>query len=230
MQGSIVGLLLADVERGTENLRQIVADADGVQTGGDRLQTARHFANTLFNVMRGGFFDNGYSVAKADLCAFVVSANRPAARQLFLDGLPDTFQYPEGLAFFQGLEKPDLERLYLEYLPLTFSRRHGAPSRPWNTFSIETRNPDGSKKLSYQGNWRDIFQNWEALGISYPGFLESMVCKFVNASTADGYNPYRITRDGIDWEVHDPNNPWSNTWIRPSMRTGARTDSTTPTT
>ena len=41
-----------------------------------------------------------------------------------------------------------------------------------------------------------IFQNWEALGISYPGFFEGIICKFVNASTADGYNPYRVTRDG----------------------------------
>ena len=36
-----------------------------------------------------------------------------------------------------------------------------------------------------------------------------MICRFVNASTADGYNPYRITRDGIDWEVVDPHDPWS---------------------
>jgi len=201
--------LLADVELGTENLRAIVAEADGIQSGGDRLQTSRHFSNTLFNVMRGGVFDNGYSVSKTDLFDFIASANRPVAEKLKLGGLPDTFQYSEGLTFFQGLENPEMERLYLEYLPLTFSRRHGDPSRPWNHFSIETRNPDGSKKLAYQGNWRDIFQNWEALGISYPGFIESMICKFVNASTPDGYNPYRITRDGLDWEVHDPNDPWS---------------------
>jgi len=201
--------LLADVKQGTENLRTIVAEADGIQTGGDRLQTARHFANTLFNVMRGGIFDNGYSVAKADLLNFIASANRPVAEKRGLDALPDTFQYSEGLTFFRGLDDPEMERLYLEYLPLTFSRRHGDPSRPWNRFSIETRNPDGSKKLSYEGNWRDIFQNWEALGISYPVFFESMICKFLNASTADGYNPYRITREGIDWEVDDPKDPWS---------------------
>ncbi len=201
--------LLADVELGTENLRQIVAQADGIQTGGDQLQTARHFANTLFNVMRGGIFDKGYSITKTDLLDFMQSANRPVAEKLQLDALPDIFQYSDGLAFFQRLDHPELERLYLEYMPLTFSRRHGDPSRPWNRFSIETRNADGSKKLFYEGNWRDIFQNWEALGISYPGFFESMVCKFVNASTADGYNPYRITRDGIDWEEHDPNDPWS---------------------
>jgi hypothetical protein len=33
---------------------------------------------------------------------------------------------------------------------------------------------------------------------------------FVNASTADGHNPYRITREGIDWEVPDPDDPWGN--------------------
>ncbi len=37
-----------------------------------------------------------------------------------------------------------------------------------------------------------------------------MIAKFVNASTVDGYNPYRITREGIDWEVEDPDDPWSH--------------------
>jgi hypothetical protein len=37
-----------------------------------------------------------------------------------------------------------------------------------------------------------------------------MITKFVNASTADGYNPYRITRQGIDWERPEPENPWAN--------------------
>ena len=54
--------------------------------------------------MRGGIFDNGYSVGKTDLLDFIASANRPVAEKLELDGLPDTFQYPEGLAFFQSLE------------------------------------------------------------------------------------------------------------------------------
>ena len=31
----------------------------------------------------------------------------------------------------------------------------------------------------------------------------------MNASTADGYNPYRITKQGIDWEVPEPDHPWS---------------------
>jgi len=36
-----------------------------------------------------------------------------------------------------------------------------------------------------------------------------MIIKFLNASTFDGYNPYRITKDGFDWETIEPDNPWS---------------------
>ena len=47
------------------------------------------------------------------------------------------------------------------------------------------------------------------LALSYPGFVENMIAKFVNASTIDGYNPYRITKEGIDWEIEDESDPWS---------------------
>ena len=36
-----------------------------------------------------------------------------------------------------------------------------------------------------------------------------MIFKFLNASTFDGYNPYRLTKDGFDWEVIEPDDPWS---------------------
>ncbi len=68
---------------------------------------------------------------------------------------------------------------------------------------------DGSKILESEGNWRDIFQNWEALALSYPKFIESMILKFLNATTFDGYNPYRVTKDGFDWETIEPDDPWS---------------------
>ncbi len=93
---------------------------------------------------------------------------------------------------------------------MTFSRRHGDPSRPWTKFSINLKKPDGSRRLDYQGNWRDIFQNWEPLAWSYPEFVEGMISVFVNATTADGYNPYRVTRDGIEWEAPSPEDPWAN--------------------
>ena len=37
-----------------------------------------------------------------------------------------------------------------------------------------------------------------------------MIFRFLNASTADGYNPYRLTKSGFEWEVLDPDEPWSN--------------------
>jgi hypothetical protein len=65
-------------------------------------------------------------------------------------------------------------------------------------------------RIDFQGNWRDIFQNWEALLFSYPDFTWNVINKFLNATTLDGYNPYRITLEGIDWECPDPDDPWGN--------------------
>jgi hypothetical protein len=201
----------ADVTRGSASLVRIVASADGLQNTADELSRWRHFSNTLFNVMRGGLPDCGYRISRADFSLFVAAANRDVAERhrALLDALPETVLHGDLLALVQERGDADLERLAHEYLPFTFSRRHGDPSRPWNIFAIELKDERGAKILNYQGNWRDIFQNWEALALSFPGYIESMIFKFVDASTADGHNPYRLTRDGFDWEVADPHDPWS---------------------
>jgi hypothetical protein len=201
----------SDIALGTVELERIVASADGLQKSARPLGDARHFGNVLFNVMRGGVFNDGYQVDAVDVQVFMRHANRDVAARhaRFFRQLGRRVHYARLLSLAAATNDPQLERLCHEYLPLTFSRRHGDPSRPWNRFSIATRNPDGTRVLGYEGNWRDIFQNWEALAVSFPGYVASMICKFVNASTADGYNPYRITRDGIDWEVVDPHDPWS---------------------
>jgi hypothetical protein len=200
-----------DIERGTSTLARIVAAADGLQCTRDDLSSDRHASNALFNTMRGGIPDSGYQVSRSDFKAFIGKANRAVAgrRAAFLDALPETLPHSTLLALAREQNDPDLERLAHEYLPLTFSRRHGDPSRPWNIFSIEVKNDRGERILNYQGNWRDIFQNWEALALSFPGYVESMIFKFVDSSTADGYNPYRVMRDGYDWEVLDPHDSWS---------------------
>ena len=204
-------LLEADIANGSRNLTRIVGSADGLQQTNNPEASYRHFSNVLFNLMRGGVFVHNYDLEKADLLRFLKNTSKALFREFgpFFDALPGRIAYPELLARAAAEGKPQLQRLCSEYLPLTFSRRHGDPSRPWNRFSIEIKEEDGTQKLYYQGNWRDIFQNWEALALSYPGFVESMISKFVNASTMDGYNPYRITRDGIDWEVIEPEDPWS---------------------
>jgi hypothetical protein len=162
--------------------------------------------------MRGGIFDDNYSISKPDLFQFILGANKNvySNNSTFLESLDSSIDYPSLIQNATINSDNQLIRLCYEYMPLAFSRRHGDPSRPWNQFSIEMKKEDGKKNLNYQGNWRDIFQNWEALALSYPSFTESMICKFVNASTADGYNPYRITREGIDWEAPDPHDPWAN--------------------
>lgn len=149
-----------DLKNATALLVQLVAQADGIQTTSDKARTARHFSNTMFNIMRGG--------------------------------IPMDTPTPENP------------------LPLGFSRRHGDPTRPWNKFNINTTDPvTGKPVLDYEGNWRDLFQNWEALAVSYPTLLKPMTDKFLSCSTADGYNPYRVTKAGFDWETVDPSDPWS---------------------
>jgi hypothetical protein len=204
--------LLQDIETGTSDLVKIIACSDGLQESGDRLSTAHHFSNVLFNVMRGGIFADHYTIHRDDLIDFVEARNKTVASSLsgLFASLPGKIGYRELIEKTASSNNLDLERLSYEYLPLTFSRRHGDPSRPWNQFSINVKNADGSQRLDYQGNWRDIFQNWQALAWSFPQFVEGMICKFINATTADGYNPYRVTRAGIDWEIPEPHNPWSN--------------------
>lgn len=208
---NIPALLEKDIAEGTKRLIKIVAKADGLQAGKEKLGFARHFSNTMFNIMRGGVFTNNYLIDTADLIQYIAQTNKTIAKRLYhlLTEQPPVIQLEKLLVWARKFDDSDLERICFEYLPLTFSRRHGDPSRPWNQFSIETKNNDGSDKLNYQGNWRDIFQNWEALCVSFPEFTEGIIAKFVNASTPDGYNPYRITRQGIDWECPDPEDPWA---------------------
>ena len=204
--------VLQDVEEGSKRLMALVAGSDGLQLTADRRRNIRHFANTMFNIMRGGIFDENYAIEREDFMAYIDRANH----KVFFKKAETMATWPEkfDLSFLQEQTKQEddlnFKRLSAEYLPLKFSRRHGDPSRPWNRFSINLRNEDdGSKILDYQGNWRDIFQNWEALVHAYPEFIEGMIFKFLNATTFDGYNPYRVFKDGFEWETIEPDNPWS---------------------
>jgi len=209
---SLESMLIADIELGKQNLIALNANADGLQFTADKRKDTRHFSNVLFNSMRGGIFDHNYQIEKSDFFSYLLKANKEIFKKntSFLNNINDIFSYSDLKKELFKVGDVDLIRLATEYLPLKFSRRHGDPSRPWNKFSINTQSEvDGSKILDYQGNWRDIFQNWEALAYSYPEFIEGMIFKFLNASTFDGYNPYRVTKDGFDWEAIEPDNPWS---------------------
>jgi len=208
---TVAKALSESIAQGSEALAGILAAADGFQLTAQEEVSTHHYANVLFNTLRGGIFDNQYLIASSHFRHHVEQFNRGvyASHQALLDTLPEHVDRGELLATIQALHDPQLERLAYEYLPITFGRRHGDPSRPWNQFAIKLKDDQGNRLLTYQGNWRDIFQNWEALLLSYPEFIENVIAKFVNASTADGYNPYRITNEGFDWEVEDADDPWS---------------------
>jgi hypothetical protein len=198
--------------RSGEHLVRIMAPVDAAQRTGDAVACAHHVANVTYNVMRGGVPLDGYRIDTSDFATFVRQRNRTVADRHagWLAGLPGTIERRELIDRIAETSDVHLGRLGVEYLPFSFSRRHGDPSRPWNQFSIRVADADGRPVVYYEGNWRDVFQNWEATCASFPEYLPGVVSTFVDSSTADGHNPYRITRDGIDWEVPDPHDPWAN--------------------
>jgi hypothetical protein len=199
------------IEQGSDGLARVMAACDALQCTAEEPVAVHHYANVVFNVLRGGGFPDRYRITTRDLRDTVRDFNRAVHERSreWLDSLPETLAWSELAEAVGRRGDPQLARLFHEYLPIAFGRRHGDPSRPWNQFAIRLRDRQGRPLFWYEGNWRDIFQNWEALAFSYPEYVESMVAKFVNGSTMDGYNPYRITKSGIDWEVEDPDDPWS---------------------
>ncbi len=200
--------LFEDIKQGTKDIISIVEKADGLQSTGDKIATATHYLNTLYNCMRGGIFADGYNFDYNDFEKYLKIRNKSVLKNTTL---LEKIKNCKDINELKCIAKDDkvLYRLALEYMPISFSRRHGDPSRPWNKFNIAIKDKSGNKTLSYEGNWRDIFQNWEALGLSYPSYFENMVAKFVNASTFDGFNPYRINNEGIDWEKPEEDDPFS---------------------
>ena len=83
-QGQVVDLIrhLADpaaaalavahsVDAGCDELARIIAGADGFQSTAEEPVTAHHYANVLFNVLRGGIFHDQYRVSAADFARSV---------------------------------------------------------------------------------------------------------------------------------------------------------------
>lgn len=210
--GELQSHLDRSLQSDAERLARLLDEADGAQESADLAACAAHRCNVLFNAMRGGVPLDGDKTDAATFRAFVRSRHSGIAARCteFLDGLDSSTTIEALVDKARAAGDPQLQRLALEYLPLTFGRRHGDPSRPWNRFRIRVRDELGARAAGYEGNWRDIFQNWEAMCRSYPAFLPSVIAKFVNASTVDGYNPYRINERGIDWETPEPGNERAN--------------------
>jgi len=207
--------LAEDIEKGDALMTDFLHAADGIQDTADTMACLHHQENVMFNIMRGGIFSENGKISVKDFLVFVEQRNTSLVKK-FADYVSALTTDDKGLVKYGDFAdlvkaKADAQftRLFLEYMPLIFSRRHGDPSRPWNAFCIQLKNREGNPILNYEGNWRDIFQNWEALVYSYPEYIKNMCAKFLNAMTIDGFNPYKINRQGIDWEIPDPTNPWA---------------------
>jgi hypothetical protein len=199
------------VDQGSDELARIMAGGDGFQATAEEHVSVHHYANVLFNILRGGAFNDQYNITAEDFAGTIKLFNHGVYQrhQKMLADLPEKVNIMQLQTLVEQQNDSQLQRLSSEYLPIIFGRRHGDPSRPWNQFAIKLKDENGKRLQTYQGNWRDIFQNWEALTFSYPEFIESVIGKFVNASTMDGYNPYRVTKEGFDWEIEEPDDPWS---------------------
>ncbi|MBE6353675.1 hypothetical protein [Treponema sp.] len=210
---SAAASLEKDIEDTDRLMTQYISEADGLQDTAKTMTCVHHRANVMFNIMRGGFFADSGKINVPDLLKFIGTRNQGelCAAEKALEEIKDSYSVSKEVILekITAANNPQLSRLYLEYMPIIFSRRHGDPSRPWNRFNIKLNDDSGNPILNYEGNWRDIFQNWEALAMSYPAYIKNMAAKFLNAMTAEGFNPYRISRDGIDWECPEPNNPWA---------------------
>jgi len=86
-----------NIDFGTKRLVELNAASDAIQVSADSLRDTRHFANTLFNIMRGGIFDDGYKIEKWDFRNYLANANKKVARtsESILETLPEVFSLSE---------------------------------------------------------------------------------------------------------------------------------------
>jgi len=73
---NLAAKILGDVEAGTLRLQQLTGAADSFQYTADDLKDTRHYSNVLFNIMRGGIFDNNYQIEKWDFSNYLHKANK----------------------------------------------------------------------------------------------------------------------------------------------------------
>eukprot|EP01093_Parvamoeba_rugata_P019990 TRINITY_DN9428_c0_g1_i4.p1 TRINITY_DN9428_c0_g1~~TRINITY_DN9428_c0_g1_i4.p1 ORF type:complete len:381 (-),score=81.89 TRINITY_DN9428_c0_g1_i4:542-1684(-) len=90
---NLEALVNASIEKGTQNLINLNASSDALQLTADKSKDTRHFANTLFNIMRGGIFDDNYTIEKWDFNSYLAHANRKvfSKSESVLKNLPDVF-------------------------------------------------------------------------------------------------------------------------------------------
>src|ERR1035437_203346 len=115
----IACVLEKNIDKGSKALQFIVGQADGIQETADENDMARHFSNVLFNTMRGGIYDENYTIHSVDFVKHVKHFNvKEWDKHVdFLNNLPIYIDYAELDKLIQGQNDANLYRLFQEYLP-----------------------------------------------------------------------------------------------------------------
>ena len=123
-ESNLSEMIQQDIDLGTKRLIQLDGASDGLQLTADRLKNIRHFSNTLFNIMRGGIFDDNYNIEKEDFIKYIENANKKVRKKKedLLEALPELFTLKYLSEIAKGDEDKNFKRLCFEYMPLKFSR------------------------------------------------------------------------------------------------------------
>ncbi|MFB0998796.1 MAG: hypothetical protein QMC13_00985, partial [Colwellia sp.] len=123
----------SSIAQGSDELARIMASVDGFQLTGEENVSEHHYANVLFNALRGGIFDDQYMISLHDFSTTIDLFNHEVYQrnQAFLESLPENINFTDLLEKIKATGDSQLERLSSEYLTISFGRRHGDPSRPW---------------------------------------------------------------------------------------------------
>jgi len=105
-----------NIALGTKKLIALNAASDGIQLTSDNFRDTRHFSNTLFNIMRGGIFDDGYTIEKWDFKKYLKDANRDVAEKHhnIIEGLADKISLTNLKEIANDSNDADFSRLTLE--------------------------------------------------------------------------------------------------------------------
>ena len=168
---AVAEAIAESVEKGSDELARIMAGADAFQTTAEQNVSLHHYANVLFNVLRGGTFDDQYQVSSRDFRRTIEMFNREvfARHEAALSALPDEIHYSNLLSTIEKLGDRQLERLCREYLPITFGRRHGDPSRPWNEFAINLKDEHGRQAAFVSGQLARYLSELGGSDLQLPG-------------------------------------------------------------
>ena len=181
--------VLNDTANGQEQLRTLLQAADGIQYSADHLSTARHQSNVLFNILRVECSQSNMRCGRQIFCSI---SNSIIKKQLMYQKPGCTTENEPSPPISAGCRRihPSLYRLAMEYLlsVLPAEDMEIRAARGMNSTSIPRQKPESSF-LTTKETGVTSFRTGKPLPGLFPEYTSAMIARFLNATTADGYNP-----------------------------------------